>query len=120
MQQRNRHFEPELLVIPVGSSVEFPNIDGQNLALSTFPSHLYHVVQQQLLQHCAESESGCEVPIGGEVYVVSRLQRTQMRLGPHWFWYSNLEVRSSSYFTYETGSDNRPEVQFHAIQAFVG
>jgi len=41
-------------------------------------------------------------------------------LGPHCFLYSNVEVRSSSYFTYETGSDNQPEVQFHAIQAFVG
>jgi plastocyanin len=28
MQQRNRHFEPELLVIPVGSAVEFPNFDA--------------------------------------------------------------------------------------------
>jgi plastocyanin len=28
MQQRNRHFEPELLVIPVGSAVEFPNLDA--------------------------------------------------------------------------------------------
>src|SRR5436309_2277544 len=27
MQQRNRHFEPELLVIPIGSAVEFPNFD---------------------------------------------------------------------------------------------
>ncbi|MGA8027219.1 MAG: hypothetical protein WB992_08730 [Bryobacteraceae bacterium] len=27
MQQRNRHFEPELLVIPVGSRVDFPNSD---------------------------------------------------------------------------------------------
>jgi plastocyanin len=28
MQQRNRHFEPELLVVPVGSAVEFPNLDA--------------------------------------------------------------------------------------------
>ena len=28
MQQRNRRFEPELLVIPVGSTVEFPNFDA--------------------------------------------------------------------------------------------
>lgn len=28
MQQRNRRFEPELLVVPVGSSVEFPNFDA--------------------------------------------------------------------------------------------
>jgi plastocyanin len=28
MQQRNRRFEPELLVIPVGSVVEFPNFDA--------------------------------------------------------------------------------------------
>jgi plastocyanin len=27
MRQRNRHFEPELLVVPVGSTVEFPNLD---------------------------------------------------------------------------------------------
>jgi plastocyanin len=27
MQQRNRRFEPELLVIPVGSTVDFPNLD---------------------------------------------------------------------------------------------
>lgn len=27
MQQRNRRFEPELLVIPIGSAVEFPNLD---------------------------------------------------------------------------------------------
>jgi plastocyanin len=27
MQQRNRRFEPELLVVPVGSTVEFPNGD---------------------------------------------------------------------------------------------
>jgi len=27
LQQRNRHFEPELLIIPVGSTVLFPNLD---------------------------------------------------------------------------------------------
>jgi plastocyanin len=27
LQQRNRHFEPELLVIPAGSTVLFPNLD---------------------------------------------------------------------------------------------
>jgi plastocyanin len=27
MQQRNRRFEPELLVIPAGSTVDFPNLD---------------------------------------------------------------------------------------------
>jgi plastocyanin len=27
MQQQNRHFEPDLLVIPVGSTVNFPNLD---------------------------------------------------------------------------------------------
>jgi plastocyanin len=27
MQQRNRHFEPELLIVPVGATVEFPNSD---------------------------------------------------------------------------------------------
>jgi hypothetical protein len=43
-----------------------------------------------------------------------------VRLGPHWFAYSNLEVRSSSYFTYETGSDDQPQVQFHVMQGFAG
>jgi hypothetical protein len=42
-----------------------------------------------------------------------------IRIGPHWFFYSNLEVRSSSYSTYRTGAD-QPEVQFRAMQAFVG
>lgn len=27
MQQHNRRFEPELLIVPVGSAVEFPNLD---------------------------------------------------------------------------------------------
>jgi plastocyanin len=27
VQQRNRHFEPELVVVPVGSTVDFPNLD---------------------------------------------------------------------------------------------
>ena len=27
MQQRNRHFDPELLIVPVGATVEFPNSD---------------------------------------------------------------------------------------------
>jgi plastocyanin len=27
MQQHNRHFDPELLIVPVGASVEFPNLD---------------------------------------------------------------------------------------------
>jgi plastocyanin len=27
IQQRNRHFEPELVVVPVGSTVDFPNLD---------------------------------------------------------------------------------------------
>lgn len=27
MQQRNRRFEPELVIVPVGSTVEFPNLD---------------------------------------------------------------------------------------------
>lgn len=28
MEQRNRRFEPELLIVPVGSSVKFPNSDA--------------------------------------------------------------------------------------------
>jgi len=27
IEQRNRHFEPELVIVPKGSSVEFPNLD---------------------------------------------------------------------------------------------
>ena len=42
-----------------------------------------------------------------------------VRLGPHWFLYSDLELRSSSYSTYRTGAD-QPDVQFRAMQAHVG
>jgi hypothetical protein len=85
-----------------------------------------------------EAEYGISVPItlSGDVAYSHGLQsedagRTSItpgfravlaptiRLGPHWFLYSNLEVRSSSYSTYRTGAD-QPEVQFHAMQAFVG
>jgi hypothetical protein len=43
-----------------------------------------------------------------------------LRMGPHWFLYSDLEVRSSSYFTYQTGSDDEQTAQFSVMQAFVG
>ncbi len=43
-----------------------------------------------------------------------------IRIGPHWFLYSDLEVRSSSYFTYQTGSDSEAKVQATLRQAFVG
>jgi len=43
-----------------------------------------------------------------------------VQLGPHWFLYSNIEARTSYYFSYETGADEKPPVQFSAIQAFLG
>jgi signal transduction histidine kinase len=53
-------------------------LDGEKLILSTFPSLLNHAVQQQLLRHCAKFTSVCDVSLGGEVYVVSQLQSTQL------------------------------------------
>jgi hypothetical protein len=86
-----------------------------------------------------EAEYGISVPVtlSGDVAYRSGLQSQAagqtsltpgfravlsptVRLGPHWFVYSNLEVRSSSYFTYETGADDQPDVQFNVMQAFVG
>jgi hypothetical protein len=53
-------------------------LDGGKLTLSTFPSQLNSEVQRQLVQHCANVESGCEVSIRGEAYVISQLQRIQL------------------------------------------
>jgi hypothetical protein len=43
-----------------------------------------------------------------------------LRLGPHWFVYSALDVHSSSYLPYGVGSDEDQRVQFDTMQAFVG
>ena len=53
-------------------------LDGGKLMLSTFPSRLNGTVQQQLVRLCADFESGCEVSIRGEAYVVTQLQRMQL------------------------------------------
>jgi signal transduction histidine kinase len=53
-------------------------LDGGKLTLSTFPTQLNSEVQRQLVGHCANFESGCEVSIRGEAYVVSQLQRMQL------------------------------------------
>jgi hypothetical protein len=43
-----------------------------------------------------------------------------LKLGPHWFVYSALDVHSSSYLPYRMGSDEDQRVQFDTMQAFVG
>jgi hypothetical protein len=43
-----------------------------------------------------------------------------LKLGPHWFAYSALDVHSSKYFSYEIGSEENQPVQFELLQAFVG
>ncbi|MGA8026571.1 MAG: hypothetical protein WB992_05455 [Bryobacteraceae bacterium] len=43
-----------------------------------------------------------------------------LRIGPHWFFYSALEVHSSSYFPYETGLDDDQPVYFEVMQAYAG
>jgi hypothetical protein len=43
-----------------------------------------------------------------------------LKLGPHWFIYSSVELYSSSYFSYEAGLDNDQPVHAHVMQAFVG
>lgn len=53
-------------------------LERGKLLLSTFPPKWTNAIQGQLLRYCANSESGCEVSIHDEVYVVSQLQRTQL------------------------------------------
>jgi hypothetical protein len=43
-----------------------------------------------------------------------------LKLGPHWFAYSALDVHSSKYLSYETGSEESQPVEFNVMQAFVG
>jgi hypothetical protein len=43
-----------------------------------------------------------------------------IKLNAHWFAYSALEVHSSRYFPYGTGSEENRPVQFDLMQAFVG
>ena len=96
------------------------------------------LVSLTCLTEAQEADYGISVPItlSGDVAYSNGLQSEDagqssitpgfravlspsVRLGPHWFLYSNLDIRSSSYSMYETGPD-QPEVQFRAMQAFVG
>jgi hypothetical protein len=43
-----------------------------------------------------------------------------LRFGDHWFAYSALEVRSTSYLGYNSGPDTNQPVRFNLTQAFVG
>ncbi|HSU31800.1 MAG TPA: hypothetical protein VLJ11_11250 [Bryobacteraceae bacterium] len=43
-----------------------------------------------------------------------------LKLGPHWFAYSALDVHSPKYLSYETGSEENRLVEFELMQAFVG
>ncbi|MBV9301978.1 MAG: HAMP domain-containing protein [Acidobacteriaceae bacterium] len=53
-------------------------LNGYRLVVSTFPSGWNDEIQRELSDRCANPESGCEVPIHGETYVVSQLQRAQL------------------------------------------
>jgi hypothetical protein len=43
-----------------------------------------------------------------------------LRLGPHWFFYSALQINSTPYFYYDAYAADEKGVDFHALQAFVG
>lgn len=43
-----------------------------------------------------------------------------LKLGPHWFLYSAIELYSSSYSTYDRPGEERPPVRADALQAFLG
>jgi hypothetical protein len=43
-----------------------------------------------------------------------------LRLGPHWFFYSALQINSTPYFYYDAYAADERGVEFHALQAFVG
>ena len=43
-----------------------------------------------------------------------------LKFGSHWLAYSAIDVHSSKYFYYETGSEENQPVQFELMQAFVG
>jgi hypothetical protein len=90
-----------------------------------------------VIAQAQEASSGISVPvtIGGDV-LYGNLQNSYagasaaagfrvglspaVRLGDHWFVYSALEVRSSSYFAYDSGPDTDQEVRFKLMQAFLG
>jgi hypothetical protein len=43
----------------------------------------------------------------------------QVKLGPHWYVYSALQLRSTPYF-YEDAYDSRRQIKYDTLQAFVG
>jgi hypothetical protein len=92
-----------------------------------------------IVGNAQEATSSFEIPVtlaGGSMYT-QRLQSKDpnqapysfgfravmsptLRLGPHWFFYSALQVNSTPYFYYDAYSAGQRSVDFHALQAYVG
>jgi hypothetical protein len=63
----------------------------------------------------AEDGQGSSLTGGGRAVVSPTL-----RLGAHWFFYSSVEIYSSSYFSYDRPGAEGPPASADALQAFVG
>gem|GEM_PF-2376465 len=53
-------------------------LEDQKIVRSTFPAAWSMPIQEQVQKNCQTLESGCEIPVNGETYVVSSLQRSQI------------------------------------------
>lgn len=84
------------------------------------------------LVYAQEAASGISVPVAisgvarsepGESPVTAGFRAVvspTLKLGPHWFFYSAIEARSSDYFDYKTGASNGRAVDARILQAFAG
>lgn len=60
---------------------------------STFAPNLNRGIEQQLARFCGRPESGCEVSIKGETFVVSQLERSQLGARYQLFGFRSLDAR---------------------------
>src|SRR5947209_9063046 len=68
-------------------------LQGDKIVRSTFPRDQNRAIEEQIRRGCARPDSGCEVSIGGETFVVSQLERAQLGNGYRLLGFQSLDSR---------------------------